>query len=60
MAVPLAPKAVLQLAAHWREAALELGEFAPPRPASRHRPDTTLVEGAPDPVNLLVTNCTAG
>jgi hypothetical protein len=23
---------LLQLAAHWREAALELGEFAPPRP----------------------------
>ncbi|WP_197708784.1 hypothetical protein [Streptomyces sp. 2323.1] len=26
---------LLQLAANWREAALELGEFAPPRPTLR-------------------------
>ncbi|MEU5422323.1 hypothetical protein [Streptomyces sp. NPDC020667] len=32
---------LLQLAANWREAALELGEFAPQRPALRLVTDTT-------------------
>ncbi|MCZ4098924.1 hypothetical protein G3I60_39640 [Streptomyces sp. SID13666] len=32
---------LLQLAANWREAALELGEFAPPRPALRLVSETT-------------------
>ncbi|MFF8913747.1 hypothetical protein ACF08M_10570 [Streptomyces sp. NPDC015032] len=32
---------LLQLAANWREAALELGEFAPPPPALRLVSDTT-------------------
>ncbi|MFJ4013963.1 hypothetical protein [Streptomyces sp. NPDC090026] len=32
---------LLQLAAHWREAALELGEFAPTRPALRLVTDMT-------------------
>ncbi|MFF8271391.1 hypothetical protein ACF059_28960 [Streptomyces sp. NPDC016562] len=31
---------LLQLAADWREAALELGEFAPPRPTLRLVSDT--------------------
>ncbi|PWI11669.1 hypothetical protein DIZ27_04960 [Streptomyces sp. NWU339] len=32
---------LLHLAAHWREAALELGEFAPARPTLRLVTDTT-------------------
>ncbi|MFE3403331.1 hypothetical protein [Streptomyces anulatus] len=36
---------LLQLTANWREAALELGEFAPERPALRLVSDTTPTEG---------------
>ncbi|MEV6781164.1 hypothetical protein [Streptomyces sp. NPDC051098] len=38
---------LLQLAASWREAALELGEFAPPRPGLTLVTDTAPTQRAP-------------
>ncbi|MCX5340163.1 hypothetical protein [Streptomyces atratus] len=39
---------LLQLAANWREAALELGEFAPPPPVLRLVRDTTPTSTSPE------------